>query len=363
MRHEKRARRLLERAREGERSHALVRDLDGLAAEVREAGPARLVAEAVYTVLADSPELFVRSFEALFDDLASADDEVRASAAITFSWLAENPPTEVGARVPALIDLLRSDDDLVRGSAARSLRHLAARRPGSVATATNALLASLDDENPWIRGEACFALGHVGAEGAAEAIKDRQLDPSLYVCKAASWSVSQVEEGWAEPPTTGWELADLVGYDERALDQLVRQLWSEFGYETELTRQSRRDRFDVVARDGAESALIRVERYDPYHHAGSITLSTVQRTAGFLAFEEYDRVVVVTNSHFTSEATTWGARTETLELVDGGQLCDLLSGEEVPRPESAREAAGATVARAADRVGNAGSGTGSAVDR
>jgi hypothetical protein len=329
-----RARRLLERAREGERSHALVRDLDGLAAEVRESGAAEIVAEAVYTVLADSPELFVRSYDALFADLASDDEERRASAGITFSWLAEQPPEEFSDRVPELIGLLQSPDDLVRGSVVRSLRHLAARRTEPVGIATNALVACLEDSNPWIRGEACFALGNLRAERADERLKARQIDPSLYVCKAAEWAVSQVDDDWGEPAATEWELRHLVGYDDRALEQLVAQLWSRFGYATELTRQTSEDRFDVAAGDGAETALIRTERYNPYRHAGSITLATVQRTAGFLAMAEFDRVVVVTNSHFTSDATGFATKTDSVELVDGGQLCDLLAGEEFAPPTS-----------------------------
>jgi hypothetical protein len=346
MDHEERARRLLERAREGERSHALVRDLDGLAAEVREAGAAELVAEAVYTVLADSPELFVRSYDALFADLASDDEEVRAGAGITFSWLAEHPPEELAGRVPELINLLRAPDELIRGSAVRALRHVAASQPGATATATNALFACLEDDNPWIRGEACFALGHLGDERATDWLRQLLVDRALYVGTAAEWALAQLDDDWASPDATDWELGHLVGYDDRALEQLVAQLWSQYGYETELIQETRTDGFDVAAEDGAERSLIRIERYNPYKHAGSITVETVQRTAGTLAMDEFDRVVVVTNSHFSSAAVGFAARTDRVRLVDGGQLCDLLGGEGFATPSPGPAATGArTTAR------------------
>jgi hypothetical protein len=334
MDHEERARSLLDRARAGERSHALVRDLDGLAAEVRETGPAELVAEAVYTVLADAPELFVRSDDALLADLASDDDAVRKGAGITFSWLAENPPQRLSNRVGDLIALLRSEDDLVRGSALRALRHLATTQPGAVATATNALYACLEDDNPWIRGEACFALGRLGDPDAADWVRNLLVDRALYVGTAAEWGVARLDDDWADPETTDWRLSHLVGYDDRALEQLVAQLWSQYGYDTELIRETRTDGFDVAASDGAERSLVRIERYNPYKHAGSITLETVQRTAGLLAMDDVDRVVVVTNSHFSSDAVDFAARTDRVRLVDGGQLCDLLGGEGFATPSA-----------------------------
>jgi hypothetical protein len=341
MDHEERARRLLERARDGERSHALVRDLDGLAAEVREADASELVSEAVYTVLADSPELFVRSYDALFVDLGSDDDEVRAGAAITFSWLAEHPPDELVDRVPELIGLLRSPDQLIRGSAVRALRHVAARQPAATATATNALFACLEDDNPWVRGEACYALGHLGDQRATDWLRELLVDRALYVGTAAEWGLGRLDDDWPAPDATGWELRHLVGYDDRALEQLVAQLWSQYGYETELTHETRTDGFDVTAEDGAERSLIRIERYNPYKHAGSITLETVQRVAGMLAMDEFDRVVVVTNSHFSSDAVGFAARTDRVRLVDGGQLCDLLSGEGFATPSSVPATRGA----------------------
>jgi hypothetical protein len=332
MDHEERARHLLERARDGERSHALVRELDGLAAEVRENGPSELVAEAVYTVLADAPELFVRDLDALLADLASDDEAVRDGASITFSWLAETPPAALTDRVSELIELLRSPDDIVRGSALRALRHLATRQPQSVATATNALFACLEDDNPWIRGEACYALGAVGEAHAADWVRKLLVDRALYVSTAAEWGVARLDDDWAPPETTDWRLSHLVGYDDRALEQLVAQLWSAYGYETELIRETRTDGFDVAAADDAERSLIHIERYNPYRHAGAITLGTVQRVAGQLAMGDVDRVVVVTNSHFSSDAVDFAARTDRVRLVDGGQLCDLLGGEAFPTP-------------------------------
>jgi restriction system protein len=82
--------------------------------------------------------------------------------------------------------------------------------------------------------------------------------------------------------------------------------------------------YDVDARNGDERILIQAKR-----HQNRVGVKAVRETAGLLEIEDADRVVVVTSSSFTNTVEKTGR----IELLDGKQLCDLLTAHNIPRDE------------------------------
>lgn len=318
-----RAKDLLERVENGERSRELVEDLDDLADTENDEAHENVIL-GIYKILADEPHLFVESPESLFEDLHSSDEATLRGARITFTWVAENPPDKFRNYIdPEILKLLSHSDNLIRGSACGILAHFAQTDAESVEAATVGLRSLLTDESPQIRGQACIALGHLEDETSLQRIKKLQLDNSQYTRNLAKWATEKIESrrvNESTEDTVHWQRADLFEYDPNEFERLIADLWSEMGYSTRVTQQSNDGGYDVDAKNDDEQVLIQAKR-----HQNPIDIKTVRATAGLLEIENPDRVAVVTSSRFTNAAE----ETDRLELIAGDQLCDLLAANRI----------------------------------
>jgi len=308
---------LLERVVNGERSRELVEELDTL--QATDSDQARRTAIiGLYRIIADEPQLFVEDYDALFSDLHADDEETKEGAKITFSWLAENPPIKICEYVdPQILNLLREEDELIRGAASQMLSRLASECPSNVESATIGLRELLDDPNPQIRGEACLALGRLRDYESKQKIKQLQIDSSQYVRELASEAVNRIQVGReGKKEVTQWQIADLLEYDSVEFEELIGDLWSEMGYSTQVTPPTKDGGYDVEAKNDEERILIEAKR-----HQDPVGINVVRKAAGLLEFEEADKVTVVISSRFTRTVEA----SERVELVDGEQLCDLLT--------------------------------------
>jgi HJR/Mrr/RecB family endonuclease len=317
MEEEAKASDLLKRVINGERSRELVEELDAL--QTTNSDQARQTATiGLYKIIADAPELFVEDYTALLSDLYAADEATREGAKITFSWLAENPPSQIREYVdPQILKLLQHEDDLIRGTACQMLSRLALDYPSYIESAIIGLRALLDDSNPQIRGQACLTLGRLQDNKSIQKIKQLQIDPSQYVRELASEAINQIQtEEQEDKGFKQWQKADLLEYDSREFEELIGDLWREMGYSTQVTPPVKDGGYDVEAQNDEERILIEAKR-----HEAPVGVNVVREAAGLLEFENADRVTVVTSSRFTRTAET----SERVELIDGEQLCDLLT--------------------------------------
>lgn len=318
-----RAEELFERVESGERSRELVEELNNL--RDTENDDARdLIAIGLYTILAEEPHLFVRNPDDLFDDLHSVDEVTPPGARITFSWVAENPPDKLTEYIdPELLELLNHRDDLIRGSACRILAHFAGTDVSTVEGTAVGLRHLLKDENTVVQGHACLALGHLEDETALRQIKQLQLSDSQYTRAVAEWATEKIQTDRGGE-SIRWKHKDLFECDPVEFERVVAALWSEMGYSTKVTQRAKDGGYDVDARKKDKRILIQAKR-----HQNRVGVKTVRETAGLLEIEDADRVVVVTSSSFTNTVE----KTDRIELLDGKQLCDLLTAHNIPRDE------------------------------
>lgn len=106
----------------------------------------------------------------------------------------------------------------------------------------------------------------------------------------------------AEDPGTLQEMTD------RQFEEVVAEIFSAFGYEVELTKQTRDGGMDVIAvsrREGIPLKLvIECKRYAADNKVG---IGVVQRLLGVKVAERANKAILVTTSSFTQPAATFAA--------------------------------------------------------
>jgi restriction system protein len=110
---------------------------------------------------------------------------------------------------------------------------------------------------------------------------------------------------------------DLRMMNRRHFEHLIAELFNGFGYEVELTKQTRDGGKDIIAVKRAEldlRFLIECKRPDPGNPVG---VSTVRELYGVKVDDGATKAILVTTTHFTSDAVAFSERNKwELELRD-----------------------------------------------
>jgi len=117
--------------------------------------------------------------------------------------------------------------------------------------------------------------------------------------------------------------AALRSITSRELEQLAARLYTEMGYQCELTQQSRDEGRDVIAvRDAAgrrERCLIDCAKY-----SGTVPVSKARALLGTVSNEHATSAVLLTTSRICGPTRKLAATNSRLDLVDGTRLHELL---------------------------------------
>lgn len=95
---------------------------------------------------------------------------------------------------------------------------------------------------------------------------------------------------------------DLRTMDRRRFEELIAELWRGFGYDVELTMQTRDGGKDVVAirrREIEARFLIECKRPDP---GNPVTVGTVRQLLGVKHAERATKAILATTTRLTSDA-------------------------------------------------------------
>jgi len=129
-----------------------------------------------------------------------------------------------------------------------------------------------------------------------------------------------------------WERSDLFEYDWHDFESLVGSLYSDQGYDVEVTTDTNDGGVDVWARSSAETVAIQVKQHSPGNTVGRRVL---QQLASTIAKGSADRVVVVTSAEFADTAVEYAAEFgPEMDLVNGNELVRRLSASDLPPPRT-----------------------------
>lgn len=119
-------------------------------------------------------------------------------------------------------------------------------------------------------------------------------------------------------------LGELRKMNEYEFEELVADVWEEYGWDTEVTSGSKDRGIDVIAdksRPFEQKAVIQAKRYGEQNKVGS---SEIQQYSSLRHQREgADTVVVVTTSSFSSAAEEMASDLN-VKLVNGHTLCDII---------------------------------------
>ena len=127
-----------------------------------------------------------------------------------------------------------------------------------------------------------------------------------------------------------WERSDLYAYDWQEFETLVGSLYSDEGYEIEVTADTNDEGVDVWARSPRETVAIQVKQNSQGNTVGRRVL---QQLASTIAKGSADRVVVVTSAEFADTAVEYATEFgPEMNLIDGEDLVQKLSTSDLPPP-------------------------------
>lgn len=132
-----------------------------------------------------------------------------------------------------------------------------------------------------------------------------------------------------------WTEDDLLNYTDEAksgepFEQLIAELWSDEGFETDLTAAGSDGGVDVIATNGEEDLLIQAKRYE----SRRVSAAEIRELAGLMPQYEFDRALLVTSSGATTPAEEEAARVDKLELITGSMLAKRLTESDLQPPVS-----------------------------
>jgi hypothetical protein len=102
--------------------------------------------------------------------------------------------------------------------------------------------------------------------------------------------------------------SDLKSMNRRLFEELIAELWAGFGYEVELTQQTRDGGKDIIAVRNtlfAERILIECKRPDPGNKIG---VQLVRSLYGVKVSEGATKAIMATTSYFSPESEQWFAQ-------------------------------------------------------
>jgi len=237
-------------------------------------------------------------------------DGLFAFAALTLELQERYPSAPVDTTVDHLSEAAGAvvTDDLRGGLSAIQAAAEELYRTAVVVRRADQLFAALSAAGASQFGRAKATLGGT----LDEAIAQRDMD-----------HIDTVAERLDSVTDGKWTRNDLLNCSHREFEVLVADLWREGGFDARSTKYVQDYNIDVIAESDGRRELVQAKQYKQGHTVG---VSTVQRTAGLLVEFDADSVAVVTSSSFTDNARESVSRMdEQVRLVDGEQLCDLLT--------------------------------------
>jgi len=127
-------------------------------------------------------------------------------------------------------------------------------------------------------------------------------------------------------PTQSTFKRELQSVDPSVFEQFVADVWDARGWNTRVTRDSTDRGVDVIATQRTpfrQKHVIQAKRYSDSNPVGSPEL---QQYASLRRQEDADVVIVVTSGRFSEQAKSV-ARDLNVKLVDGGDLYNLISSD------------------------------------
>ena len=237
-------------------------------------------------------------------------DDLFAFAALTLELQKRYPSAPVVTAVEHLSDAAAAvvSDDLREGLVSIKYGAEELYRTAVVVRRADQLFAALSAVGEPQLGRAKATIGGTLDEAIAERDTDR---------------IDTVAERLASVADGEWTRDDLLNCSHREFEVLVADLWREGGFDARATKYVQDYNIDVIAESNGTRELVQAKQYK---RGNTVGVSTVQRTAGLLVEFDADSVAVVTSSSFTENARESVERMdEQVRLVDGEQLCDLLT--------------------------------------
>jgi len=130
-----------------------------------------------------------------------------------------------------------------------------------------------------------------------------------------------------------WSISDLLRLSPTQFEQILAILYSELGYNAQVTKQSGDRGVDVVATSAHETVAIQAKRYHP-EKSGNVSGPEVREAIGATIQLNANICVVASTSGFSSEAKH-AARDTTqirVQLLTGQDIIEKLAEAGVPTP-------------------------------
>lgn len=125
-----------------------------------------------------------------------------------------------------------------------------------------------------------------------------------------------------------WDYEDLHAYEWQSFEHLISDLYTDEGYETNVTQSSNDLGVDVWANKEDQRLAIQVKHYQS---GGSVGRETLQKLVSTLAKGESDKAIVVTSGDFADTATRYARDFgDDLCLVAKDELVRRLSESTIP---------------------------------
>lgn len=194
-----------------------------------------------------------------------------------------------------------------------------------------------------------FNLGH--AEERIERYSPGPRHPDRLVCERCGWWLNYITHGAHDEPTAlaclrrfridderlaieeirshlSKRFSDVHSLPSRRFEELVSDVFSSLGYETELTKRTRDGGVDIIClkKASGETAIVECKRYAESQRVG---IGVVHRLVGAMFHFEAKTAHIVTTSSFTKPARDSADKLNkqnlSVNLVDGHELFKLLN--------------------------------------
>ncbi|MDY6780859.1 MAG: restriction endonuclease, partial [Halobacteria archaeon] len=126
-----------------------------------------------------------------------------------------------------------------------------------------------------------------------------------------------------------WRTRNFMKYTPDDFESLVENLWEDTGYSVTSAEGGNPGVVDMVAENDDEKVVVRTRKLDA---DDLVTEGDIRETVEERRSHGADRVVVVTTSGFTGQASEITEEVDEIELVDGSELADRLTESSLSPP-------------------------------
>lgn len=132
---------------------------------------------------------------------------------------------------------------------------------------------------------------------------------------------------------SAWRPSDLLTLKPVQFEKILGLMYSQMGYNIQVTQQSGDRGVDVIASDGQNTLAIQAKRYNP-SGTGNVSGPEVRNAIGATVQKGADICVVATSSGFSEDAVRAAKETNLIkvELLTGQDIASKLSEVNIPKP-------------------------------